>query len=574
MFCTDEERQAKRVRVETFVDSFLTGLRSSTSNLDVQAAINQTRLELCSGLVTSAQAIKNARRQLGENDESYLQLSVMVLWSGEGSDDKHLLYPASANTERDMNESTLRSMARVAEDDYNQILRQIETTKSHFAYYLAIPEIRAWLFSLAFLENRKWYLDKFLELLRSKKQPAESIDTFDEQVKLLKDERYNEVDVWMGMIKQAIDDDDKVIFVFRAFSLICDPYQEVILDGLFCVKNDTLKACSDADLLGTRCDELNVLSKTNLRARYEDTLFGSDTSLGTFDIAASKTENALQASKFKCSFAYFDDDLSYCKTRTVPVFSDIDFKDFKELIKGTRLIEWLRGERISIDADVVSEQKLIELCSGQSQLRAFSSCFLSVSRGLTCSVPPHLLVEAVSDSYSLPISNDDANLLAGSITNDTLNIKWSQPGKIISMWQTVYEYSKLLSLDSIGKKSTNRYCRCLWTPTVVNTHHISSTPTVGNVAINQASLATSYCTMLSELHQSFRQPEHFHESTFVEAVCKLEMLNSLRVLNQYSSASVQSLISSDSMSASVHMNLAWFHSTNYQTVAKPTGVAS
>ena len=131
MLCTDEERQAKRVRIATFVDNFLIGLRATASNRDVQTAIDSTRSELSSGVKTSAQAVKDARRQLGQNNESYLQLSVMVLWSGEGSDENHLLYPASANTERDMNESTLRSMARVAQDDYNQILKQLQIAKCH-----------------------------------------------------------------------------------------------------------------------------------------------------------------------------------------------------------------------------------------------------------------------------------------------------------------------------------------------------------------------------------------------------------------------------------------------------------
>lgn len=565
MSCNEEERQSKRVRVETFVDSFLTGLRATTSNANVQSSIDQTRAELCSGLTTSAQAIKEARRQLGKNDESYLQLSVMVLWSGEGSDETHLLYPASANTERDLNESTLRSMARVAEDDYKQILKQLEIAENHFAYYLAIPEIRVWLFSFAMKENLDWYVTKIETILVSRKESYDPDDPFE----LLRNERYNEMPMWLDFIHEAVADDVQVSHLFNAFSLISDPYQEVILNGLFCVKPDTLKACYDEH--EGECDELAILSNTQLESRYQDTQFAEDNTNATFDIAST-----VQPMDFNGSFVFFDDTLDYCKTKSLPVFPMVGLDNFKDLIQSTRLIDWIREERVSIDSNRMSEQKLIELCSGQTQLRAFSSCFLSISRGVTCSVPPHFLVQDVEDSYSLPVMDNTTSLALSSLNEIGLDVQWSQPGKIISMWQSVYEYDKLLKLDSTKMKEANPYLKCLWTPTVVKPRVRSSTPTIGNVAINEASLATSYCTMLSELHKSFNSnvPDKIEASRFVEAVCKLEMLSSLRILNRHNANSIQSLISSDGMYDSPDVNLVWFHSIQPNLVAKQTGVAT
>jgi hypothetical protein len=584
MLCTEEERQAKRIRVETFVDSFLSGLKNTASNEGAQTAFEEIRIKLCIGENTSAKAIKDARRELGKNDESYLQLSVMVLWSGEGSDENHLLYPASATTERDINASTLRSMASVAEDDYNQILKQLEIAKDHITYYLAIPEIRVWLFTFAHFNtsdnpnSKSWYVKTIQEKLAENNKEKKSIGNFKEQSTFLRDEKFSDVDMWSTMVKNAFEDTDHTLVLFDALSSICDPYNDVILDGLCCVNTDILKECDKTD--NTDCDEFQILSNTTLDERYSNTQFTLEPR--RFDINDpnnSNDSNDSNDSNFKCSFTYFDDNLEYCNTGSIPVFYDTTFKHFKELIKNTRMIEWIQEERLTkngVDIDTVSEQQLLELCSSQPQMRALSSCFLSVSRGLTCSMPPHYSIPntQTDDPYLLPVWGKRIDRNLNYVNNVELNVNWSHRNEVVSMWQSVYNRSKLLMLDPTGFKERYMYCKCLWTPTISKADGKSSMPiAIGNLSLNETSLATSYCTMLSELHRTFKT-DNALQSTFVEAICKLEMLTSLRTINRYKPSFIQPLISSNGTDPASDVNLFWFHSTIKNSVVKQTGIAS
>lgn len=550
--CLSEETQRKRIRVQSFVDRFLSGIQNTILNPYIQAQINEQRTNLCRGQITSADAIRNSRRELGRSNEDYLQMSVMVLWSGEGADEQ-LLYPASATVDYNLNESTLRSMARVTEDEYNKLMLDLERTKEHLTYYISIQQIRIWIFDYMVKNEHDWHVKEMKDILYQHAEEFErpstsptmassnDIDTeITKYMELIKLNTYDDVEKWRPMINAAFQEQLKLIPLFNAFAFVSDPYNDLILDGIFCVQTDILAECNTEEI----CDELNILSNTDLAARYK--LINTDTITDQLvdGIASAETN-------FKSSFTYFDDNLHFLQSG--PIVSAQTQTALRSSLRNTRLTEWLEYEDIKLDYTNLNEERLLQTFSVKRNLRCLSSCFLSVARGSTCSIPPHYYDATIGrdpyDPYALPAYNALQTSTNLSQPFDSTLISWSNPNRQLSEWNAVYTQTRLLVLaydTEKGEENANSvYKKCIWTPTI--SKEDSATPSVGNVSINEMSLAVSYSTMLSDISNALKTNKSgaSQEHYLIPAICKLEMLPSLRIINQYNSIHVQQVISSN-----------------------------
>lgn len=571
-----QEEMDRKVRLQNFALNFLnrlsTGVRSDST---IQNNIRNHCSKLCSNQITPAQAIVDARRELGRSNESYLQFSVMILWSGEGADET-MLYPSSAEYTATLGETAFRTMARVTQDELESVDKLLREVALHLAYYLAISSVRSYI---------RWrcyekYGGEACQLYKAmndvefptNRQP-EDYNAQDATKNISPD--FNHYNAWVLFTLQMVSGEATWLTQFReCIQELCAPSVDRVLDMLFDVQPNLMNAFMPASLEGV------TLGGSDTSCQYDgfDLLKTQPISIDQYpqetvlcfvpkktkellspDLDTTKKREVFEHLKRIVQGSAETDTLSQSYgNNTSAAVRDL-FDRMKERLSSYQIGAFLEQLPLSFETWVLHVFQNLD--NGRFQ-RTLASTYLSILRGIVCLCPPHLTLDNTDywDGYDtpritqpLPEEYAQANIDQMQAITPNSNQSWMTNNSndtfmedVHSLYSTkhtgrkktfksYFEYPSNIILHDINVDNT-RVFKPLWKNSVLNKDDINQ-PCIGNVRIDSDSLNVSYASVLRALVLNLRQNEFAQQlkELRVEAALKLEMLPSLRYVFNHAS---------------------------------------